>query len=118
MQQPGDVTGALAAWKKEQAAQRMAAGPAWLDFGLVFTDETGRPVRRQRANRGFRAVCEAAGIGRWQPRECRHTFVSVMDDQGADIEEISDAVGHANSTVTKKVYRHQLSPVISGWRGG
>jgi integrase len=114
MEIPDDAAGPLAAWRKVQASQRLAAGAAWTDLGLVFTDETGQPVGRQRTHRGFRAVCEAAGIGRWQPRECRHTFVSVMDEQGADIEEISDAVGHVNSTVTKKVYRHQLSPVISG----
>jgi integrase len=114
MQIPGDVAVALAAWKREQAQQRLAAGPVWHDLGLIFATEIGEPVNRQRLNREFRAVCEAAAIGRWVPRECRHTFVSVMDDQGADIEEISDAVGHVNSTVTKKVYRHQISPVISG----
>jgi len=114
MEIPDDVAAALAAWKREQAAQRMAAGPAWHDLGLVFTNEVGRPVNRQRVNRGFEAVCEAAGLGRdWQPRECRHTFVSVLDEEGADIEEISDAVRHINSTVTKKVYRHQIAPVIT-----
>ncbi len=104
MQIPDDAAEALAAWRKEQARQRLAAGALWHDLGLIFTDEAGRPVNRQRLNRGFRAVCEAAGLGRdWQPRECRHTFVSVLNAEGADIEEVSDAVRHINSTVTKKV---------------
>jgi integrase len=61
----------------------------------------------------FREVCEAAGIGRWQPRECRHTFVSVMSESGVDLEVISDAVGHVNSGVTRRVYMHAIADKIS-----
>ncbi len=112
VQMPGAVTQALAAWRKEQARQRLAAGALWQDAGLIFTDELGRPVNRQRVSREFARITEAAGIGRWQPRECRHTFVSVLSDNGVPIEQISDLVGHVNSHITRKVYRHQLRPVI------
>ena len=30
-----------------------------------------------------------------------------------DIEQIADAVGHVNSTVTKAVYRHQIADEIT-----
>lgn len=112
VQMPEAVITALAVWRKEQARQRLAAGSAWRDHSLVFTDELGRPVNRQRVNREFTRITEAAGMGKWQPRECRHTFVSVLSDNGVPIERISDLVGHVNSTVTKKVYRHQLADVI------
>jgi integrase len=49
----------------------------------------------------------------WTPREQRHTFVSVLSDSGVDIEQIADAVGHVNSTVTKTVYRHQIADEIT-----
>jgi IS30 family transposase len=39
--------------------------------------------------------------------------VSVLSDSGVSIEEIADAVGHVNSTVTKVVYRHQLADEIT-----
>ncbi len=55
-----------------------------------------------------------AGIGTdWTPREQRHTFVNVLSDSGVDIEQIADAVGHVNSTVTKVVYRHQIADEIT-----
>ena len=47
------------------------------------------------------------------PREQRHSFVSVLSNAGVDIEEIADAVGHINSTVTKAVYRHQIADEIT-----
>jgi integrase len=112
IQMPAAVAGALAAWRTEQARQRLAAGALWKDTGLIFTDELGRPVPRQRVGRQFARITEAAGIGHWQPRECRHTFVSVLSGNGVPIEDISDLVGHVNSAITRKVYRHSLTPVI------
>ncbi len=40
-------------------------------------------------------------------------LVSVLSNAGVDIEEIADAVGHINSTVTKAVYRHQIADEIT-----
>ncbi len=39
--------------------------------------------------------------------------MSVLSDSGVDIEQIADAVGHVNSTVTKTVYRHQIADEIT-----
>ncbi|HEX2143792.1 MAG TPA: tyrosine-type recombinase/integrase, partial [Glycomyces sp.] len=62
----------------------------------------------------FRAVIRKAEIpGSWTPRELRHSFVSLMSDSGASEELIADLVGHANTTTTRTVYRHQLRPVIT-----
>jgi hypothetical protein len=38
--------------------------------------------------------------------------VSLLSDDGVAIERISRLVGHTGTTVTEKVYRHQLRPVI------
>ncbi len=99
---------------REQAAQQLAAGPAWKGTGLIFTNGWGQPVGRQRVSREFRLACQAAGIGdHWQPRETRHTFVSVLSNAGVDLEVISDAVGHVNSGVTRRVYAHDIADKIS-----
>jgi len=45
--------------------------------------------------------------------EQQHSFVSVLSNAGVDIEEIADAVGYVNSTVTKAVYRHQIADEIT-----
>jgi site-specific recombinase XerC len=59
-------------------------------------------------------VASGAGVGQdWTPREQRHTFVSMLSGSGVDIEEIADAVGHINSTVTRAVYRHQIADEIT-----
>ena len=47
------------------------------------------------------------------PQETRHTFVSIMSDNDVPIETIADLVGHKGTSVTERVYRHQLKPVIT-----
>lgn len=64
--------------------------------------------------RSFRRVLAAAGLdpGEWTPRELRHSFVSLLSAHGATVEQIADLVGHAGTTVTEAVYRHELRPVL------
>jgi integrase len=64
--------------------------------------------------RSLRTICRRAGLAEeWTPRELRHTFVSLLSDNGMAIEEISRLVGHSSSNVTETVYRHQIRPVIT-----
>ena len=64
--------------------------------------------------RDFRKVAEAAGLaaGSGHPRELRHSFVSLLSDDGMPIEHIARLVGHTSTTVTETVYRHQIRPVF------
>jgi len=43
----------------------------------------------------------------------RHTFVSIMSEQGVPVEEIASLVGHSTTATTEAVYRQELRPVIS-----
>ena len=105
---------ALTALRKEQAADRLRLGAAYTDrHGLVFRDDAGRAMSRQRMNVRFKEVLSAAGIGRdWQPRETRHTFISIGSENGSSIEDLADAAGHVNANVTRATYRHQLSDTV------
>ncbi|GGT06892.1 hypothetical protein GCM10010156_75290 [Planobispora rosea] len=44
----------------------------------------------------------------------RHSFVSLLSDNGVPLEEISRLVGHRSTTVTEIVYRKQIRPVLQG----
>jgi integrase len=116
IQMPRQVETTLLALRKEQAAWRLKLGSAYDLRGLaiVFGDRAGAPRWQQDVRRYFKVLCGRAGIGEnWTPREQRHTFVSVLSDSGVDIEQIADAVGHINSTVTKNTYRHQIADKVT-----
>lgn len=108
------VVAALKAHKIRQAEDRLIAGAMWQDHGLVFPSAVGTPLDPSHVRRAFRKVCVSAGIGEnWTPRELRHTFVSIMSEQGVPVEEIARLVGHSVTSTTETVYRHELRPVIS-----
>jgi len=111
---PVVVVDALKAHKAKQAEDRLLAGALWQDHGLVFASAVGTPLDPSHVRRGFRKVCVEAGIGEnWSPRELRHTFVSIMSEQGVPVEEIARLVGHSATSTTETVYRRELRPVIS-----
>jgi integrase len=52
------------------------------------------PLDPSHLRRAFRNICVSAGIGEnWTPRKLRHTFVSIMSEQGVPVEEIARLVG-------------------------
>lgn len=111
---PLQAVDALRRHHKRQASDKLKAGPAWQETGLVFCSTTGKPLDAANVRRGFRLITKKAGIGEtWSPRELRHSFVSIMSDGGVPIEAIADLCGHSSPAVTGEVYRHQLRPVIT-----
>ena len=60
------------------------------------------------------AIRDAVGVdpAEWTPRELRHSFVSLLSDNGVPLEEISRLVGHSSTVVTELVYRKQIRPVL------
>jgi integrase len=111
---PVAATEALKTQKVRQSEDRLKAGPAWQDHELVFTSQLGTPLDASHVRRAFKKICQDAKIGAdWAPRELRHTFVSIMSEQGVPVEEIAHLVGHSTTSTTETVYRRELRPVIT-----
>jgi integrase len=81
---------------------------------LVFVSQAGTPLDAHNVRRGFRNVVAKAGLApkEWTPREMRHSFVSLLSDDGMPIEQIARLVGHTSTAVTETVYRMQIRPVM------
>ena len=81
---------------------------------LVFGTSNGTELDAHNVRRAFRRVVDAAGLDpdAWTPRELRHSFVSLLSDSGMPLEQIARLLGHTGTTVTERVYRHQLRPVL------
>jgi integrase len=111
---PQRAIDALTAQRARQQVQRASAGGRWKEHGLVFASEVGTAMNAGNVRRAVRRILRTAGLKaeEWTPRELRHSFVSLLSDGGVPIERISRLVGHTGTTVTEKVYRHQLRPVI------
>lgn len=81
----------------------------------MFTSKAGTELDAANVRRAFRRVLagvEGLDASAWTPRELRHSFVSLLSDSGVPIEDISRLVGHSGTSVTERIYRKQIRPVI------
>jgi integrase len=101
------VAGTAAALKerrRRQAAERLEAGPLWIDSGYVFTTHRGGPIHPRNALGWWHQLTENAGIGRRRFHATRHTTAVLLLDQGVPLEVVSAVLGHTNLAITSDVY--------------
>jgi site-specific recombinase XerD len=85
-------------------------GPA---DGPLFVTASGGRVDRHAVFRLVRRLARAAGIRSWQrlsPHSLRHAFATTARDVGVPLEDVQDAMGHADPRTTRRYDRdrHRL----------
>lgn len=83
IQLPTALVTMLGAQRRRQAVERLAAGPLWVDHGLIFASEAGTPLDPSNVRRAVTATAKAAGIdGTVNPYTARHSAASLRLDAG------------------------------------
>jgi integrase len=89
---------------------RLACTPNKLN--LVFPTGGGGPINHNNlVNRYFFPALKAAGIDRIRFHDLRHTYASLLIDQGENVKYIQKQLGHSSPTVMLNVYAHLMRPV-------
>jgi integrase/recombinase XerD len=73
--------------------------------GPLFLDDRGRRRYEAQAWRLVRRLARRAGIrsaGQLSPHSLRHTFATSLDDAGVPLQDIQDAMGHADPRTTRR----------------
>ena len=90
--------------------KRIACPPSALD--LVFPNEAGNPINHSNMLvRHFFPALKKAGIKRIRFHDLRHTYASLLIEQGENIKYIQSQLGHSSPMVTLNVYAHLMKPV-------
>ena len=78
-------------------------------YELVFCNEEGQPLDPDNIrSRHFKPTLKRAGLKEIRFHDLRHSFVSILIDQGQNIKFISNQVGHASIQTTIDRYGHLL----------
>jgi integrase len=110
----GATVAMLREQKRRQAEQRLAAGWAWTDLGLVFTREDGSPIPPEAVSQSFRRAVNAAGVPAIRFHDVRHTHATLLLQAGEPVKVVSERLGHASPTITLTIYAHVLPGMQEG----
>jgi integrase len=88
-----DLAKRLKAHRVLQSAERLKAGDAWEDHGLIFASEVGTPLDPSNVRRTFTRISKRAGLGERFPYLLRHAAASLLVDSGIPIERVADLLG-------------------------
>lgn len=91
---PGTM-GVLRSLSVRQAADRLAAGPAFADTGLVLVDALGRPVRPEAYSDRFAVLCREAGVPVVRLHSVRHTLALILHRAGEAPADVAALLGHS-----------------------
>jgi integrase len=110
---PQAVRRALREWRKVQAQDQLAAGPAWVGVGpesgaLVFTMPDGRPVAPSYASKAFARAVSSTGAPTLTLHGLRHTAATLLLRDGASVHLVARMLGHKDPTITLQVYSHAI----------
>jgi integrase len=87
-----------------RAAERLRAGTAWHDYGLVFASPIGTPRDMRNTQREWHAFLEAAGVERRPFHTIRHSAATYLLTGGMSMEVVSGVLGHSSLAVTAGAY--------------
>lgn len=93
--------------KRRQMKQQLKGGPLWDNqYHMVFTTEIGEPLDQWKAEKGFSAVLDVAGLSGVRFHDLRHTYAVNAIRAGDDIKTIQGNLGHASAAFTLDRYGH------------
>ena len=76
----------------------------------VFPNQDGRPHNMTNVrNRVFYQACEKAGLHRRPLHSTRHTFATLLLQQGESPVYVKEQMGHSSITVTVDTYKHWIA---------
>jgi integrase len=96
---------ALRSLRKQQAAERLAAGQAYSSSGYVAVDELGYAVHPEGYSDHFARLSAAAGVPRCRLHDARHSASSLMARLGVPPHIRSAFLGHT-TVINEQVYTH------------
>jgi integrase len=111
---PDHLVDLLRAHRRAQLEARMRSSQ-WTDDGLdlVFTTKVGTPLDPANLRRLCDEVAATAGVGGVAPYDLRHTATSLLSEAGVRYEELADLLGHVDTRMVERHYRHRLSDSVS-----
>ncbi len=83
------------------------------DKKYVMSTTSGNQVTPRNINRMFHSILKQTGIisdenNTYGVHTLRHTFASMLFQNGCDVKVVSDILGHSDTKITENIYIHVI----------
>lgn len=92
--------------REAQRKQRALIGEAWVQSGLVFTNDLGQHLATHTVYTAFKRIVTAIGRPDVRFHDLRHSYAVAAIRSGDDIKTVRDNLGHATAAFTLDIYGH------------
>lgn len=93
--------------RRRQLEMRLKAGRLWRDHGFVWTNAIGEPFRTASLHYEMGKILKRAGLPlSFNPHALRHTVISLLIADNADVVSVARQAGHSKTSITTDVYGH------------
>lgn len=95
--------------RRRQNEERLRAGEAWENLGLVFTDELGGIYNPDTFTRTTKRLADEAGVPVLGPHDAaRHTWATLALSSGVHPKVVQERLGHSSISITLDRYSHVI----------
>lgn len=95
-------------YKIWQEGERAKYGDLWIETDKIFTKNGGGAIFPGTPSAWFRKFVERHNMPKLTFHQIRHTNASLLIGTGVDIATVSKRLGHADKSVTLKIYTHAI----------
>jgi integrase len=106
-----DTVNVLKRHREQQDADREEWGSAWVETGMLFTQEDGSWLHPGKLTDLFERLVAASGLPPIRLRDLRHGAATLMLAAGIDVKIVSDTLGHSDTRITRDIYQSVLPQV-------
>ena len=87
-----------------QSLKRLTAGPKWRETDMVFTTSIGTAIPQANNLKTYKKWLNDNNLRYIRIHDLRHTFGTLALESGVPIDQVSQAMGHSDIGITKKIY--------------
>lgn len=77
-------------------------------YEYIITSSKGRRIRPSRLGQTFSLILSAIRMKRVGLHTLRHTFATMLFNNGCDVKIVSELLGHSNTKITENIYIHVI----------
>jgi integrase len=103
-----DLVKVLKSHRAKQDDEKQFFGKPYQDEDLVFCSEDGKRLWPRNFNRQYDGLLKQCGLQHKKPHAMRHTIASMLIEDGEDIRNVQEMLGHATLATTSDIYSHVM----------